>query len=474
MVADLRRLPFALAAVFASLLASGAPARADDAPARRQSVLFIAVDDLNHWVGHLGRNTQVRTPNIDRLASLGVTFTRAYCAAPVCNPSRTALLSGMRPGTTGVYNNNIDFRPHVAPELTLNSHFRSRGYFTAGAGKIYHGGGGRREEWDDYLARRAGGGRRNAAAGGELVNVGGITWKALDGADDSAVVDYHTVSYCIEQLQKEHDKPFFLACGITKPHMPWSVPKKYFDMYPLESIQLPPFKDDDLDDLPPAGLRMARPQGDHAAITKAGAWKQAIQAYLAAATFADGQVGRLLEALEKSPHKDNTIVVFWGDHGWHLGEKHHWRKFTLWEEATRAPLIFIAPGVTKAGGKCERTVDFMSIYPTLCELTGLPTPDHVEGQSIKSLLADPQAAWDKPAVTTHGYQNHAVRSERWRYIRYADGSEELYDHSKDPYEWTNLAGSAELESVKKDLARHLPKENKSTPPADRQPNRNAP
>ncbi|MBI1901612.1 MAG: sulfatase [Planctomycetia bacterium] len=471
MVAVFRlRVSCLLAGVLVGLLAAAAPVQADDATAKRQSVLFIAIDDLNHWVGHLGRNPQIRTPSIDRLAAMGVTFTHAYCAAPVCNPSRTALLSGMRPGTTGVYNNNIDFRPHVAPELTLNSHLRRHGYFTAGAGKIYHGGAGRREEWDDYFARR-GGAPRNAAAAGDLVNVGGITWKALENADDTAVIDYHTVSYCIEQLEKKHDRPFFLACGITKPHMPWSVPKKYFDIYPLESIQLPPFKEDDLDDLPQAGVRMARPQGDHAAITKAGAWKQAIQAYMAATTFTDGQVGRLLEALKRCPHKDNTIVVFWGDHGWHLGEKHHWRKFTLWEEATRAPLIWVAPGVTKAGGTCDRTVDFMSIYPTLCDLAGLSIPQHVEGQSIRSLLADPQAKWDKPAVTTHGYQNHAVRSERWRYIRYADGGEELYDHSQDPYEWTNLAGSAELESVKKDLARWLPKENKPAPSADRETNR---
>ena len=185
---------------------------------------------------------------------------------------------------------------------------------------------------------------------------------------------------------------------------------------------------------------MARPQGDHAQIVESGKWKDAVQAYLAAIAYADMNIGRLIDALDKSPHRDNTIIVFWGDHGWHLGEKEHWRKFALWEEATRAPFIWVAPGVTKAGGVCERTVDFLSIYPTLCELCGITIPKHVEGVSIKKLLADPKAAWDRPALTTHGQGNHAVRTEKWRYIRYADGGEELYDEGKDPFEWTNLAG----------------------------------
>jgi arylsulfatase A-like enzyme len=205
---------------------------------------------------------------------------------------------------------------------------------------------------------------------------------------------------------------------------------------------------------------MARPGGDHAEMLKSGRWKEAVQAYLATIAYTDMNIGRLLEALDKSAHRDNTIIVFWGDHGWHLGEKEHWRKFALWEEATRAPLIWVAPGVTRAGGVCERTVDFLSIYPTLCDLTGIPIPKHVEGVSIRPLLADPKAAWDRPALTTHGQGNHAVRSEKWRYIRYADGSEELYDEGKDPYEWTNLASKQELAEVKKDLARSLPAKEK--------------
>lgn len=242
--------------------------------------------------------------------------------------------------------------------------------------------------------------------------------------------------------------------------MPWNVPQKYYDLHPADKIVLPKVLDTDLDDVPPLGVKMARPDGDHQAILDSGRWKEAVQGYLAACTFADAQVGRLLDALDQSPHKDNTIIVLWGDHGWHLGEKLHWRKFTLWEEATRAPLIVVAPGVKP--GVCPRTVDFMSIYPTLCDLCGLPTPRQVEGQSLRPLLANPQAAWNQPAVTTYLFANHAVRSERWRYIRYRDGSEELYDHDQDPLEWTNLARDPKYDAVKKELAAWLPKVNRPT------------
>jgi arylsulfatase A-like enzyme len=432
--------------------------------AARPNVLFIAVDDLNHWVGHLGRNPQVKTPNIDRLAKMGVTFTRAYCAAPICNPSRTALLSGLRPSTTGVYNNGQDYRPAVAPELTLNSWFRTNGYFVAGAGKIYHNKGGRLWEWNAYLRDEGG----ESTAKLERRGVGGIQFGVLDCGDEE-MPDYKIASWVIDQLRREHDKPFFLACGFHKPHMPWNIPKKYYDLYPLESIQLPPHLTNDLDDVPPAGVRTAHAFGDHEKVTGAGKWKEAIQGYLAAISFLDVQVGRLLDALEKSPYATNTVICFFGDHGWHLGEKEHWRKFALWEEATRAPFIWVAPGVTKPGGRCDRTVDFMSIYPTLCDLTGLATPKHNEGMSIKKLLVDPKAEWKLPALTTHGFQNHAVRTEQWRYIRYANGDEELYDHDQDEFEFANLAlKSAEFVPVKAELAKTFPKLNKPGLPRGRQ------
>ena len=369
-------------------------------------------------------------------------------------------MSGMRPSTTTVYHNRDDYKPHVLPQQTLNSHFRANGYRTVGAGKIYHGGGGRRTEWDDYATRP----RNQDREAYSRNNAGGIRWAQLKGGDD-VVNDYHTVSYCIDQLEADHDRPFFLACGIFRPHMPWSVPKTYFDMHPLAEIQLPPHIDDDLADLPVAGVKTARPKGDHKTVTDKGLWKEAIQAYLASITYADAQLGRLLDALDKSRYDKHTIVVLWGDHGWHLGEKQHWRKFALWEEATRAPLIWVVPGVTPQGVICERTVDFMSIYPTLCELAGLEIPNHCEGPSIVSLLRNPQAEWNRPAVTTHGRNRHAVRSSEYRYIQYEDGSEELYDEIKDPFEWMNLATDPAYSTTISELQKWIPKQ-KSPPTSD--------
>jgi arylsulfatase A-like enzyme len=238
--------------------------------------------------------------------------------------------------------------------------------------------------------------------------------------------------------------------------MPFSVPKKWFDMFPLDSIQLPPHRKDDLDDVPPAGVKMARPAGDHAKIVRSGRWKEAVQAYLATIAFCDAQVGRLLEGLEASAYRDNTIVVLWSDHGWSLGEKSHWRKFALWEEPTRTVFIWKVPGVTQPGGVCQRPVDYCSVFPTLCEATGLPLPEHLEGRSIMPLLKDPAAQWALPAITTHGRNNHAVRSESWRYIHYANGDEELYDVEADPLEYTNLAEQPEQADRIVKLSKWLP------------------
>ncbi len=440
--------------LLAATLAPGSTLAAEQ-PAR-PNVLFIAVDDLNHWVGHLGRNKQTRTPNLDRLAKRGVTFTRAYCAAPVCNPSRAALMSGLRPGSTGVYDNGQDWKPVIAREQTLTTQFLNAGYNVFGAGKIYHANAHRPGEWSDYFVGSKERVTPHPTAKDD--GVGGIKFKPL--TNDSKLSDESIVDYGIRRLEARYDKPFFLAVGLHKPHMPWNVPRKYYDLFPLDSIELPPTIKDDLKDVPAAGVRMAKPGGDHAEMLKSGRWKEAVQAYLATIAYCDAQIGRLLDALDRSPHKENTIIVLWGDHGWHLGEKQHWRKFALWEEATRMPYIWVAPGVTKPGGVCNRTVDLMSLYPTLCDLCGISIPKHVEGESIKALLADPGAMWNRPAVTTFHRNNHAVRTERWRYIHYADGGEELYDHDKDEYEWTNLAGNPQFAQTKKELGKYLPAINK--------------
>jgi arylsulfatase A-like enzyme len=294
--------------------------------------------------------------------------------------------------------------------------------------------------------------------------VGGIHFFPL-ASDDEQMPDYKVVNYGLAQLNKKHDKPFFLAIGLVKPHMPFAVPKKWFDLFPLESIELPPHRADDLDDVPPAGVRMAGPQGDHAAIVKSGRWKEAVQAYLATIAFADAQVGRLLDGLEKSEHRDNTIVVLWSDHGWSLGEKSHWRKFALWEEPTRSVFVWKAPGVTRAGGVCNRVVDYTCVFPTLCSLAGLSLSGHLEGREITPLLKNPEAAWDVPAITTHGFRNHAVRSEGWRYIRYANGDEELYDTAADPLEYTNLASRPDYAERKAELAKWLPGKDAPTLPS---------
>jgi len=441
------------AVLFFSCPLSPGAAAASAKPAS-PNVLFIAIDDLNHWVGYLGRNAQTRTPNIDRLAARGVWFTHSYCAAPVCNPSRAALMSGLRPFTTGVYENNNDWRRAIPEELPLTTTFRKAGYHVCGAGKIYHEAWKRRSEWDDYLEDSG----RDPAPKGDT-GVGGIRFAPLDCGDED-LREWKIVGYGIEQLRKQRDQPLFLAVGLHKPHLPWNVPRKYYAMHPADKIELPPHRADDLSDLPAAGVRMAKPEGDHAAILKSGRWKEAVQGYLAAISYCDAMVGRLLDAFDKSPYATNTIICFWSDHGWHLGEKEHWRKFALWEEATRSPLIWVVPGLTKPNSRCDRTVDFMSLYPTLTDLCGIPTPAHVQGRSLHLLLANPGAPWDQPAITTYKFMNHAVRSEGWRLIRYADGGEELYDESADPYEWTNLATKPGFAAKRSELARWLPAENK--------------
>jgi arylsulfatase A-like enzyme len=240
--------------LFAAFIGGVLSTRIEGAEAQKPNVLFIAVDDLNHWVGYLGRNKQTATPNIDRLAARGVRFTRSYCAATVCNSSRAALMSGLRPSSTGVYENNADWRPIVPQELTLTTQFRKAGYYVAGAGKIYHGGFERRSEWDDYLGKAGGDPKPTGDTG-----VGGIKFAPLDCQDED-LLDYRITSYCIEQLGKKHDKPFFLACGLHKPHMPWNVPRKYYDMFPADKIELPPTTGSDVADVPATGLKLARPQ----------------------------------------------------------------------------------------------------------------------------------------------------------------------------------------------------------------------
>ncbi len=426
----------------------------EDTKTARKNVLFIAVDDLRDWTGCLGGYPGVKTPNLDRLANRGLLFTRAYCSAPSCNPSRVALLCSVNPATSGVYLNSHPWRPRLAEAITLPQLFMQHGYKVWGGGKIFHGSFNDLKSWEVYFQRPA-----DPVPDGRPLNgipdAAQFDWGPLH-VEDSAMGDAQLADWAVEFLTQEHDRPFFLAVGFIRPHLPWYVPRKYFEEYPLSGIKLPPVREDDLDDIPAAGVRMANPKGDHAKVLATDNWDRGIQGYLASITFCDGQIGRVLDALDRRKDRDDTIIVLWSDHGWHLGEKLHWRKFTLWEESGRVPLIFVVPGVTQPGSRCERVVSLLDVYPTLAELCNLPLPRHVEGRSLCRLLANPEAPWDHVALTTHGYRNHAVRNERWRYIRYADGSEELYDHQSDPHEWTNLASLPQYTEIKEQLSRYLP------------------
>jgi len=440
-----------------AFLMAVAPMSAFAAGGERPNVLFIAVDDLNDWIGCLGGHPDCRTPHIDKLASRGVLFERAYCAAPACNPSRVALLTGIRPSTSGVYVNQSRWRQAMPKAVTLPQLFMQYGYRVVGGGKIFHGGQNDAASWHEYLQQRGDPKPKVVPANG-IANTAHFDWGPVDVGDEQ-MNDHRVVDWAIGELNKQHDKPFFVACGIFRPHLPWYVPQNYFDQFPLDEITLPEIDENDLQDVPLAGKRMAKPNGDHRKVIESNNWRRAVQGYLASIAFADAQVGRLITALDDSEYADNTIIILWGDHGWHLGEKLHWRKFALWEAATRAPLMIVAPGVTQPNGRSPRVVSFIDVYPTLADLCGLPIADDLEGHSLRPLLANPQSQWDRPAITTHGRNNHAVRSERYRYIRYADGSEELYDHAADPLEWHNLAGDAEHADAKAALARWLPETN---------------
>lgn len=431
-------------------------------PPKRPNILFIAIDDLNDWTGFLGGHPQAYTPHLDGLAKRGMVFTRAYCAAPACNPSRAAILTGIMPATSGVYHNTNPWRPQVPEAVTLFAHFRKHGYKVFGGGKLFHGPFNDVLSWEMYWARPGDPLPPQRPLNG-IPNAAQFDWGPLD-VDEAAMGDAKLTDWAIGFLKQEHERPFFLAVGYIRPHLPWYVPRPYFERFPLPEIILPKVRDDDLDDIPPLGVKIANPKGDHARVLATNNWHRAVQGYLASIAFVDAQVGRLLDVFYQSPYVDNTIVVVWGDHGWHLGQKQHWRKFALWEEATRVPLIIVAPGITPPGSRCKRTVSLVDLYPTLCELAGLEVPTQVESRSLVPLLKDPETAWDRPVVTTHGYMNHAVRSERYRYIRYSDGSEELYDHELDPYEWTNLANDPKYATVKAVLSRWLPKINREEGP----------
>ena len=440
----------------------------------KSNVLFIAVDDLNDWIGCLGGHPQVKTPNIDRLAASGVLFTNAHCTAPACNPSRSAIMTGISPHKSGIYSNAQKMREVLPDADLMPKYFTKHGYWSGGSGKILHYFIDA-DSWDVYYPAKETEdpfprtlfpeNRPVSLKSGGPWQYVDTDWGALDATDEEFGGDWLVSQWIGDQIHRKHDKPFFLACGIYRPHEPWFVPKKYFDMFPLEDIQLPPgYKEDDLEDVPPAGQKMG-PNRYFAHIREQGQWKQGIQGYLASIAFADAMVGRVIDVLDSSPYRDNTIVVLWGDHGWHLGEKQHWQKYTGWRVCTRIPLILRAPaGVpglpkgTKAGTICNKPVNLLSLFPTLTELAGIPAKDDNDGPSLVPLLKKPAGKWDHASVTyLNGPGSYSISTEGWRYIHYKDGGEELYGTVNDRYEWNNLADKPEHAAKLKELRALAPK-----------------
>jgi len=431
------------------------------------NILMIAVDDMNNWIGVM--ENRAKTPHIDSLARSGVLFNNAYCVVPACNPSRTALLSGLRPETTGQYTNAGNFRDKPGGEniITLPQFLQHNGYNTVAAGKIFHHPRGNGTEanpmsdtlsWDMQVQGHVG------TPGHELFLDDNQRALWLDGAGDPFITgansgmsyitrfgvwgaipqskeecgDWQMADFCAEYLGREHDKPFFLSLGIFRPHSPQLVPQEFLDMYPLEDIQLPELPSDDMDDIPEIAknnwstpfVKLVEEKGEHA---------RAVQGYLASMSFADACVGHVMQVLESSSYADNTIVLFWTDHGWQLGHKRRWEKFSLWRQGTNSPLVLRYPGMEEACKVCSEAVSFLDLYPTILELLSMEIPYHLEGESLVPWLEDPDLKKLSPALVTYPGENHSVVQGTWNYIHYEDGSEELYNHANDPDEFSNLA-----------------------------------
>lgn len=441
--------------------------------AERPNVLFISVDDLNDWIGCLGGHPQAITPNLDRLAASGVLFTNAHCPAPACNPSRGAIMTGISPHVSGLYDNRQKMRERMPDAELLPKYLSQNGYWSAGSGKLLHYFIDA-PSWDEYFPpkqtedpfpRTFYPKKRPVSLprGGPWQYVE-TDWAALDVTDEEFGGDWLVSKWIGEQLSKQHDQPFFLGCGLYRPHEPWFVPKKYFEPFPLEDIQLPPgYRENDLDDLPPAGKKRG-PNRYFAHIQEHGQWKQAIQGYLASIYFADTMLGRVLDALENGPNSDNTMVVLWSDHGWHLGEKQHWQKYTAWRVCTRVPLMIRVPkgtpglpNGTVARTRCDAPVNLLSLFPTITDLAGLPQKKTNDGPSLVPLLKDADAQWPHVSITYLGRPgNYGLSARRFRYIAYDTGDEELYDIEADQFEWNNLAGKPEFSKTIAELKRHVP------------------
>lgn len=463
------------------LLAASVPlVAAGPAPIAKPNVLFIAVDDLNDYISPLDHHPGIKTPNFERLAHRSVTFANAHCAAPACHPSRVAVMTGVHPTTSGIYRNLFgahgprwrDESPALKDAVVLSQHFRNHGYRAAGAGKIFHAlqwapndSQNDPTAWDEYRgdplnpiapdwprAKLPTDAEAGLPPGRPHIHlVTGPLAPADEISGDHLVVDWATA-----QLHAPHDKPLFLAVGLFRPHMPFEVPQAWFDLYPLADVKLPVTRANDLDDAHDHGRRSW-----HTWVAANQQWEKLMQGYLASISYVDNQLGRLLDALDASPMKDNTIIVLWSDHGFHIGEKENWEKFALWDQTTRVPLFIHAPGQSRDGVKTRQPATLTDLYPTLCELAGIPIPAQCDGTSLVPQLKNPATPRATLSLTSFKFAgepdaSHAVSDPRYRFIRYGNGFEELYDLETDPNEFTNRAGDSRLAAVRARLIQALP------------------
>jgi uncharacterized sulfatase len=449
-----------LAIAAAAFLMAGAPA------APRLNVLFIAVDDMNNDLGCYG-HPLVKSPNIDRLAKMGVKFDRAYCQFPLCSPSRSSLMTGLRPDTTRVFNLTYHFRKGLPDVVTLSQLYRNNGAFAARVGKIYHYGNpgdigtsglDDKPSWDLVLNPA---GRDKTALEPEIINYtpkrglgSAMCFLSDKEGRDEEHTDGKVATEAIRLLEEHQGKPFFLAAGFYKPHTPYVAPRKYFDPYPMDKIQLPKEPADHLKSVPKPALASTAPHPLFG-VTEDQA-RECKQGYYAAISFVDAQIGRLLDAMDRLKLWESTVVVFWSDHGYHLGDHGLWMKQSLFEQSARVPMIIVAPGARGNGKACARTVELLDLYPTLADLSGLTPPKEIQGASLRPLLDDPSKSWDRPAFTQvqrGAFPGHAVSTEKWRYIEWDGGKAgtQLYDRESDPQEFVNLAADPKHAKVIEEL-----------------------
>jgi len=467
------------------------PVWANDQP----NILFIAIDDMNDWAGFLNTHPQVQTPNMDTLATQGVSFTNAHVPAPICGPSRTAIMSGLWPTSNGIYTNAINYRRQMTHLVSLPEYLREHGYYTMGVGKVFHTGEQAipEEAFDEYGFRGSSGSpftkeelslekqapfNRVVKNGKEYrLPLNGFPadrhWRSTNTFDwgpvelpDELFSDTEKTNWAITKLAEDHEAPFFLALGFDRPHQPLFNPTRFHEMYPAESVVLPTTIPDDLNDLPRAGREYAlapNTSGLHRSVVEYGQWEEAVSSYLASISYVDDLVGRVMAALEESPYADNTLVVLWSDHGWHLGEKEHWGKATGWYRSTRIPFLIVpprnqAPEGFKPHSTSARPVNLLDLAPTIADFGNIPVREEWEGQSLLPLVADPDLDWQSYTLTTFGRGDHTITTERWQYLHYFDGTAELYDLKNDPNEFVNLAGDPEYADVIERLGQFVPDE----------------